>query len=74
MTLLRTLEEVQQHIDEKGHLPNVPSAAEVSEKGIEVGEMNRILMEKVEELTLYIIEQNKQISDLSTRLSKVEKN
>jgi subtilisin-like proprotein convertase family protein len=71
---LRSLEEVQQHIDEKGHLPNVPSAQEVADQGIEVGEMNRILMEKVEELTLYIIEQNKQISDLSYRLSKVEKN
>lgn len=70
----RSLEEVQQHIDEKGHLPNVPSAQEVADNGIEVGEMNRILMEKVEELTLYIIEQNKQISDLSSRLSKVEKN
>jgi len=71
---LRTIEEVEKHIVEKGHLPNVPSAEEVENKGIEVGEMNRILMEKVEELTLYIIEQNKQISDLSTRLSKVEKN
>jgi len=71
---LRTIEEVEKHIVEKGHLPNVPSAEEVENKGIEVGEMNRILMEKVEELTLYIIEQNKQITDLSTRLSKVEKN
>ncbi|WP_421876477.1 hypothetical protein [Marinoscillum sp.] len=58
---LLTLEEVEQHIQEKGHLPEIPSEAEVTENGINLGEMNAKLLQKVEELTLYLIEQNKQI-------------
>jgi len=61
---LRTLAEVEKHIEEKGHLPNVPSASEVIEKGINVAEMNVKLLEKIEELTLYSIEQNKRIQKL----------
>ncbi|WP_445710418.1 hypothetical protein [Flavobacterium sp.] len=56
---LPSLEEVENHIKEKGHLINVPSAKEVAENGLELGEMARIQQEKIEELTLYIIEQNK---------------
>ncbi|CAL2078431.1 hypothetical protein [Tenacibaculum sp. 190524A02b] len=59
---LPTLKEVEKHINEKGHLPNIPSAKEVKKnKGIELGEMNRKLLEKVEELTLYTIQQEKQL-------------
>jgi len=54
--LLPTLKEVRDHINEKGHLPNIPSAREVELNGVELGEMNRLLLEKVEELTLYILE------------------
>lgn len=61
---LRTLEEVENHIAEKGHLPNIPSAAEVEKNGINLGEMDAKLLEKIEELTLYSIEQNKQIKQL----------
>lgn len=61
---LRTLEEVERHIAEKGHLPNVPSAEEVEKNGINLGEMDAKLLEKIEELTLYSIEQNKQIKQL----------
>lgn len=53
---LMPLEELAQAIDQQRHLPNIPSALEVQEKGIELGDMNRRLMEKVEELTLYVIE------------------
>ncbi|MGB3468683.1 MAG: hypothetical protein WBA74_25585 [Cyclobacteriaceae bacterium] len=53
---LMSLEEVKAFIEKEGHLPNVPSAAEVAENGLAVGEMNVKLMEKVEELTLYTIE------------------
>ena len=53
---LTSLDEVKKHIDEKGHLPNIPSAQEVQENGISLGEMNRLLLEKVEELTLYVID------------------
>lgn len=56
---LPTLTEVEQHIASKGHLINVPSAKEVEENGISLGEIAKIQQEKIEELTLYIIEQNK---------------
>lgn len=56
---LPTLEEVEKHIKEKGHLINVPSGKQVEADGIEVGQMAKIQQEKIEELTLYIIEQNK---------------
>jgi hypothetical protein len=61
---VRTLEEVEKHIAEKGHLPNIPSATEVEKNGINLGEMDAKLLEKIEELTLYSIEQNKQIRQL----------
>ena len=64
---LPTLNEVEQFITENQHLPNVPSAAEVTENGIELGEMNAILLQKVEELTLYIIALQKQIDELKNR-------
>lgn len=56
-----TLEEVERHIVEKGHLINIPKAEEVEVNGIELGEMNRLLLEKIEELTLYAIQQQKEI-------------
>jgi len=56
---LMNLTDVEDFISNKGHLPNVPSAKEVKENGIELGEMTKIQQEKIEELTLYIIEQNK---------------
>ncbi|MEO9511063.1 MAG: hypothetical protein ABJN84_03505 [Flavobacteriaceae bacterium] len=58
---LPTLEEVEKHIQEKGHLINIPSDQEVEEKGIQLGEMNKLLLEKIEELTLYTLEQQKQL-------------
>lgn len=61
---LRTLEEVEKHIEEKGHLPNIPSAKEVEKDGLNLGEMDAKLLEKIEELTLYSITQNKQIKEL----------
>lgn len=62
---LPTLDEVKSYIDENKHLPEVPSAKEMEVKGIDVGEMNMLLLKKVEELTLYVIEQNKKIEDLA---------
>lgn len=61
---LPTLSEVATFIKNNGHLSKIPSAIEVSENGIEVGEMNRLLVEKIEELTLYILEQEKRIVEL----------
>jgi len=70
--VLPTLEEVEKQITEKGHLENIPNEEEVLKNGINLGEMNAKLLQKIEEMTLYIIEQNKQIIDLNKRLEKVE--
>ncbi len=67
---LKTLDEVKAHIEEKGHLPGVPSAKEVKETGVVLGEMNKVLMEKVEELTLYILQQEERIKALEAALEK----
>ncbi|CAM1344798.1 hypothetical protein [Tenacibaculum amylolyticum] len=69
---LPTLEEVEKHILEKGHLVNIPSAKEVEKKGVELGEMNKKLLEKIEELTLYTIEQEKKIINQERKLKKEE--
>ncbi|WP_426483553.1 hypothetical protein [Flavobacterium sp. 2] len=69
---LPTLEEVEKHIAEKGHLENIPSEVEVLKNGINLGQMNAKLLQKIEEMTLYMIQQNKKIIDLETRLNKVE--
>lgn len=79
---LPTLEEVEKHINEKGHLKDIPSEKEVLENGINLGEMNSKLLQKIEELTLYSIEQNKKIEvqakeieslkNLVLRVTKIE--
>ena len=56
---LPTLEEVEQDIIEKGHLPAIPSEAVILENGINLGEINADLLQKIEELTLCMIEMNK---------------
>ena len=58
---LPTLQETEKHLKENGHLLGVPSAEEVKANGIDLGEMNAKLLLKIEELTLYLIEQNKMI-------------
>ena len=79
---LPTLQEVENHIKEKGHLQDIPSAKEVAENGIYLGEMDSKLLQKIEELTLYAIAQdkkikelqllNKKLIDLQSRLEKLE--
>ena len=69
---LPTLSEVNEYIEENGHLPNVPSAAQVEEEGIELGDITRIQQEKIEELTLYMIEMQKEIEELKSRLDEKE--
>lgn len=58
---LMPLKEVEKFVNLNSHLPNVPSAQEVVNNGINVAEMDAKLLEKIEELTLYLIEQNKKI-------------
>jgi hypothetical protein len=67
---LLTLEEVSNYIQDNGHLPNVPSAEEVEEEGVYLAEMSKILLEKIEELTLYLIAQNEKIQELENQISK----
>ncbi|MGN7812856.1 hypothetical protein [Flavobacterium sp. 22076] len=80
---LPTLEEVEKHINKKGHLENIPNEDEVLKNGINLGEMNSKLLQKIEELTLYAIQQNKKIEEqsreietlkaLAFRVAKIEK-
>lgn len=67
---LPSLEDVEKHIQEKGHLKDIPSAIEVEKNGIELGEMNKKLLQKVEELTLYLIELNKEMKEVKEQLNK----
>ena len=69
---LPSLKEVETHIREKGHLKDIPSAKEVEENGIFLGKMNSKLLQKIEELTLYTIQQEKEIVDLNKLKSKVQ--
>ena len=61
---LMDLKEVSSYIVENQHLPNIPTETEVKENGINLGEMNAKLLEKIEELTLYLIEQNRELKEL----------
>lgn len=69
---LLPLDELEQSINKNKHLPNIPSAAEVEKDGISLGDMNKRLMEKVEELTLYIIDLNKKNNALAEKIEKLE--
>ncbi len=70
---LKSLSEVSSYIEENHHLPGIPTAEEVAENGIKLGEMNAKLLEKIEELTLYLIEQNKQLQKQNEKIEKQQK-
>ena len=61
---LLSLKELGEYIRVNKHLPNIPDAKEVETKGLSVGEMQKKMMEKIEELTLYILMLEKEIADL----------
>jgi hypothetical protein len=65
---LPSLREVEQFIKQYSHLKDVPSASEVETNGHSLGDMDAVLLKKVEELTLYIIEQQKQIDELKKKI------
>ena len=54
------------------HLPDIHSAEEMKENGLELGEMQIKLLQKIEELTLYVIEQNKKIEELEGEVEKLK--
>lgn len=70
---LRPLGEVESFIATNGHLPEIPSEKEVMENGIDLQVMDRKLLQKVEELTLYVIEQQKQLETLQQQLESLKK-
>ena len=61
------------HIKEKRHLPEIASAAEMEKEGVNMGEFQIKLLQKIEELTLYSIQQEKRINQLEEKLSKAKK-
>ncbi|MBO0592798.1 fibronectin type III domain-containing protein [Cellulophaga sp. E16_2] len=69
---LPSLEQVEKHINENGYLMHMPSASEVEENGILIGEMNAKLLRKIEELTLYTITQEKKIKLLEQQVEAIQ--
>jgi len=67
---LPTLKEVEQQINTEKHLKNIPSAKDVEINGVLLGDMNKQLLQKVEELTLYIIQLNKELQVVKSQLKK----
>lgn len=69
---LMSLEKVEEFVKENKHLPNVPSAEDMSKNGLDVSQTSAKLMEKIEELTLYMIEMNKEIKALKAENEKLK--
>jgi hypothetical protein len=67
-----TLPEIENFTQKNNHLPGVPSAKEMQEKGISLGEMSTILLQKIEELTLYAIDQNKKVISQQEELERLK--
>lgn len=69
---LPSLQMLEAYIKQHQHLPDIPTEKEVSEHGIDIGDMNAKLLQKIEELTLYIIDLNKKNQALEQRMSEME--
>lgn len=69
---LMPLEQVEDYIKQNGRLPEIPSAQEVAENGVNLGEINALLLKKIEELTLYLIQQQTTINELKTKIDTME--
>jgi hypothetical protein len=67
---LRGISDLDQYIKVNKHLPDIPTTSEVKSGGIDLGKMNALLLQKIEELTLYIIDQQKQINKLEEMMNK----
>ena len=71
---LRSLVNLENYINQNKHLPGIPSAAEVEKNGgIELGQMNTKLLEKIEELTLYVIDLKKENEQMKEDIKKLSK-
>lgn len=71
--ILKSLREVESYVKENKHLPGIPSAEEMEEKGMSVSVMSNLLLEKVEELTLHLIRLEKENSELKAKIESLEK-
>lgn len=70
---LPALPDIAGYIEKNAHLPGIPTEKEVKENGVDLGEMNKLLLQKVEEQMLYIIQLNKQVQELSQQVKRLEK-
>ena len=70
---LPPLQEVENFVSKQQHLPGIPSEKEVKEEGLDLGEFDRKLLKKVEELTLYIIQLNKRVDNLNEQVATQQK-
>ncbi|WP_185218118.1 hypothetical protein [Sphingobacterium mizutaii] len=71
---LPSLKETEEFIKQNGHLPGVPSALDAESNGISLGEMNKILLKKIEEITLYLIDKDKEIDSLRKEIDSLNSN
>jgi hypothetical protein len=69
---LKTIPEVAEYIKQNHHLPDVPSAADVEKNGVNLGEISSLLLKKIEELTLYIIEKDKQLKKQQEEITSLK--
>jgi trimeric autotransporter adhesin len=70
---LRSLQELQEYILSNEHLPGIPTQAEVQRDGINLGEMDSKLLEKIEELTLYVLELKKENQEQQKEIDKLKR-
>lgn len=68
------LSDLKAFVTEKHHLPDVPSENDIMAEGIEIGDMQSILLKKIEEMTLYILQQQEQIDKLEQRINELGEN
>ncbi|MCW8309711.1 hypothetical protein K7A41_00555 [Sphingobacterium sp. InxBP1] len=67
---LKSLDSLRTFITQNGHLPEVPSAKTVESEGVDLGEMNKLLLKKIEELTLYLLQKDEEISEIRRQLNQ----
>jgi hypothetical protein len=71
---LLPMKDLSQYLDKNKHLPGIPSEAEIQKNGgFELGDMQKRMLKKIEEMTLYILQQQKNIDSLNARLESIEK-
>ncbi len=68
---LKDLTEVENYIKTHKHLPDIPSAEEMEASGVNLAEMNKLLLQKIEELTLYVVEQDKKLNEMEILKSEI---